>query len=264
MGIGRAIQLGYLTMEDLQRPAVQLLNKLDLNILTEGAEHVTLHEALHMSSGIRLDPEKAKKLRSQPALLKGQGQIQSYLEHSAPIPAAPRDYKYQAADPAIAMQVLEAVVPGGAKAFLRKELLAPLGFDNYHWQKDTSGFPKSAAGSSFRSRDMLKMGMLILQDGEWDGQQHLPVEFIRVATSPLKHAYGKAHYGYFWWTEDFDVAGKTYHCIEGRGAGGQFIFIFPDLELIVVATAHNQGMGKMLQELPHRLIPAFAPQSFQN
>ena len=45
--------------------------------------------------------------------------------------------------------------------------------------------------------------------------------------------------------------------IQGRGAGGQFIFVFRSLDLVVVTTAHNQGMGKMLKELPERMIPAF-------
>ena len=46
--------------------------------------------------------------------------------------------------------------------------------------------------------------------------------------------------------------------IQGRGAGGQFIFVFPSLDLVVAATAHNKGMGKMLKELPEILIPAFS------
>ncbi|MBT3540677.1 MAG: serine hydrolase, partial [Opitutae bacterium] len=48
-----------------------------------------------------------------------------------------------------------------------------------------------------------------------------------------------------------------YYVIQGRGAGGQFIFIFPSIELVVVGTAHNKGMGTMLKELPERLVPAF-------
>jgi CubicO group peptidase (beta-lactamase class C family) len=66
-----------------------------------------------------------------------------------------------------------------------------------------------------------------------------------------------SHYGYFWWGEDVEVGGKTYRCKQGRGAGGQFIFIFPELDLIAVATAHNQGMGNTLETLPQKLIPAF-------
>jgi hypothetical protein len=53
---------------------------------------ITLHQAMPMTSRIRLDREKVALLRQQPKRLKGQGQIQVYLEHSAPIPY--RGYKF--------------------------------------------------------------------------------------------------------------------------------------------------------------------------
>ena len=57
--------------------------------------------------------------------------------------------------------------------------------------------------------------------------------------------------------EDFEVGGKTYHSMQGRGAGGQFIFMFPELDLVVVVTSNNKGMGTLLRSLPKKLIPAF-------
>jgi hypothetical protein len=45
--------------------------------------------------------------------------------------------------------------------------------------------------------------------------------------------------------------------MEGRGAGGQFLFMFPDADLIVVITAHHKGMGTMLATVPNRLLLAF-------
>jgi len=44
---------------------------------------------------------------------------------------------------------------------------------------------------------------------------------------------------------------------QGRGAGGQFIFMFPELDLVAVVTSHNKGMGDTLKTLPQRIIPAF-------
>ena len=257
MAIGRAIQLGHLTMDDLNQPVISFLKHLNTTRLTKGADTITLHEVMHMTSGIRLDADKANFLRQQPGRLQGQRQIQAYLEHSTPISPAPREFKYQASDPSIAMQVLEAVVPGSAKDFIRNELWGRMGVSSYHWQDDISGLPKSAAGSSVRSRDMLKMGMLVMNNGKWQNQQLIPAKFVERATSPLRQTYGKSHYGYFWWGEDVEVGEKTYRCKQGRGAGGQFIFMFPELDLIAVATAHNQGMGNMLHTLPQKLIPAF-------
>ena len=101
---------------------------------------------------------------------------------------------------------------------------------------------------------MLKFGHLILNKGKWKGEQLIPVADIARATTPSQI---NERYGFFWWVEDFTVGGKTYHGIQGRGAGGQFIFMFPELDLIAVVTSHNKGMGDTLQTLPQRIIPAF-------
>jgi hypothetical protein len=53
------------------------------------------------------------------------------------------------------------------------------------------------------------------------------------------------------------VNGKNYDCISGRGAGGQFILMLPELELIIATTAHNKGMGKTLSNTQQHLLPAF-------
>ena len=257
LALGRAIELGLLKIEDLDKPAIGFLKELDTAKLAQGAEGITLAQAMTMGSGIRLSEEKTKELLKDPAQLKGQGEIQAYLQNSDPISPAPRAFKYQEADPAIAMQVLQAVAPGGAKEFLQNELLKPLGITNYQWETAVSGLPKSAAGSSILSRDMLKFGMLIMNKGKWQGQQLIPEAYIARATSPLVLSYGTSYYGFFWWVEDFKVGEKTYHCVEGRGAGGQFIFMFPELDLITVITSHDKGMGNMLQTLPQKIIPAF-------
>lgn len=254
LAIGRAIQMGLLRMEDLDKPAIGFLKELDTTKLVAGADTITLAQAMQMSSGIRLGDKKANELMKEPAKLKGQGEIQAYLQHSAPIPPMPREFKYQEPDTAIAMQVLNAVAPGGAEEFIKTELLGRMSITQYHWEPAISGLPKSAAGSSILSRDMLKFGQLILNKGKWKGEQLIPEAYLARATTPSQI---NERYGFFWWVEDFTVGGKTYHSFQGRGAGGQFIFMFPELDLIAVVTAHNKGMGEMLKTLPQRIIPAF-------
>jgi hypothetical protein len=45
---------------------------------------------------------------------------------------------------------------------------------------------------------------------------------------------------------------------QGRGAGGQFIIILPDIDVVAVITAHNKGMGGMLNQVCTALITAFS------
>ncbi len=256
--VGRAMQLGFLKMEDLDKPVVEFLKDLDRDKLASGADRITLNDAMTMRSGIRLADDKVKELLAKPGRLKGQGQIQAYLQHSAPIPDRPRPWKYQASDPSIAMQVLQAVIPGDAKTFIKEELLGRLGITTYAWQDDLSGLPKSAAGSSVRSRDMVKIGQMIQGGGKWGGEQLIPADFIARAVSPLAEARGGAYqYGFFFWVDTIEIDGKPYACKAGRGAGGQYLFMFPEQDLVAVITSHNKGMGRMLKEAPARLIRAF-------
>ncbi len=53
------------------------------------------------------------------------------------------------------------------------------------------------------------------------------------------------------------MAQRAYHSIQDRGAGGQFIFTFPELDLVAVIISHNKGIGDTLKTLPQRIIPAF-------
>ena len=258
MAIGRAIQLGHLKMSDLKKPVIDLIKGLDKSKLAQGAETITLEQAMNMMSGIRVDKNKARQLvQKQPNKLKGVGQIQTYLELTTPIPSMPRDFKYQSADTSITMQVLEDAVPGSAQDFIKAEVLGKLGIRNYGWQDDVSGLPKAAAGSSMRSRDMLKWGLLVMNDGKWKGEQLIPADYVKLATSPITKTYADNSYGFFWWSNPAKVGGKEYHMMTGRGAGGQFIMMIPELDLITVITAHTKGMGKMLKTAPAKIVPLF-------
>ncbi|PCI25806.1 serine hydrolase, partial [Candidatus Peregrinibacteria bacterium] len=88
------------------------------------------------------------ELRENPAQLKGQGEVQAYLEHSAPISAESQSFLYQGIDPTLVMHVLDAVVPGSAKDFIKKELLDKMGIATYGWRTGVSGLLKAASGSS--------------------------------------------------------------------------------------------------------------------
>ena len=131
----------------------------------------------------------------------------------------------------------------------------------YEWSNDISGLPKSAAGSSMCSRDMMKWGHLVLYKGRLNGKQIIPAEFIERATSPLCAPSDTNSYGFFFWQHDAMVDNTETRCITCRGAGGQFIFIFPRYDVVAVVTSHNKGMGPLLKTLPGRLLPYFTEDS---
>ncbi|HAF58455.1 MAG TPA: serine hydrolase [Opitutae bacterium] len=257
LALGRAIQLGYLKMEDLDKPVHQLIDGLKVEDFAKGSTTISLDDALKMCSGIRM-PKYRILNAAKNGSINGRAHAQALFSLSDPINSSSKEYKYQSADTILVMQVIESVVPGEAEKFIREELFGPMDIDFYNWEKGLSGLPRAAAGSSLRSRDMLKVGHLVLNDGEWMGEQLIPREYLERATSPLVDTRGNAKYGYFWWSENYEVDGKIYKSKQGRGAGGQFLIILPEIEVVAVLTAHNKGMGGILNQTCQALIKTFS------
>ena len=257
LAVGRSIQCGYLTINDLERPVYEFLKELDSSQFAKGAATITLADVMTMRSGIRIPQNVQRQIRSDTANVQGQQQVQMFFERTAPIGSAPREFKYQGIDPAITMQVLDAVVPGTAQTFLRKELLEKLNISEFQWPEDINGLPKSAAGSSMRSRDMMKWGLLVRQRGKFNGEQLIPADYIEQATSALCDPSDTNSYGFFFWQNVAEIGEMKIECVTCRGAGGQFIFFFPKADVIAVVTSHNKGMGPLLKTLPRRVLPSF-------
>ena len=266
LALGRAIQLGYLTMADLDKPLASFLKGLDSSKFVAGVEKITLHQAMTMRSGIRISIEDKEKFQKNPTQLKGQGEVQAYFEHSAPITLESQEFLYQN-DPMLVMQVIDSVVPGSAKDFIKKELLDKLGITNYGWRTDVSGLPRSGSGSNMTSRDMLKWGTLAMNKGKWNGEQLVPETFITKATSRIittgdDDVYGGGKnvsnqgYGYYWWSADLSHDNKSYFTQSAQGGGGQYIILIKELDLIVVFTDQDND-NTTLQKTAERIIPAF-------
>jgi CubicO group peptidase (beta-lactamase class C family) len=57
---------------------------------------------------------------------------------------------------------------------------------------------------------------------------------------PHIRAYGTAGYGYQWWIHRDRVSGQLVDWFAARGHGGQFIALFPSLDMVVVLTCGNE------------------------
>lgn len=261
MALGRAIQLGYLTMADLQKPLISFLKDLDTSKLAEGSEKITLHKALTMHGGLSIDRDKWQELKKNPAAIKGQLLVQALLEHSAPITSESQQYLYGNYNPILVMAVIDAVVPGSAENFLKKEILDKLGITNYTWKTHVSGIPEAGWGVNMTSRDMVKLGTVVLNKGKWQGEQLISANYLVKATSSLVKPTedwmpDNFRYGYFWYQTDITVGDKSYDATFAWGGGGQRIIVVAALDLIIVITGHERE-DKIFTQISERVIPAF-------
>lgn len=96
----------------------------------------------------------------------------------------------------------------------------------------------------FSTRDMARIGYLMLRDGNWNGDQVISTEWVRRITSPVspykevrgRHSVPRFSYGYMWWLFD-DAAPENTPAFHGgytaRGAMGQYITVLPELDMVV-------------------------------
>jgi CubicO group peptidase (beta-lactamase class C family) len=261
LAIGRAIQLGYLTMADLNKPVADFIKGIDLETLVDGAEKVTLHQAMTMRSGIRVSYENRKSIMDSSMNKQGVNTAQQFLQHSDAISSTSQTFKYQDADPRMTMQVLESVVPGSAKDFIKHEVLAKLGITDYSWKLDANGMPTPESGASLTSRDMLKLGTLVLNKGKWQGKQLISADYLSKATSGITKPSedwisDNFLYGYFWYETEIKINDKNYFAKFAWGAGEQYILTFEAIDLTIVFTAHA-GENNTMQLVTESILPAF-------
>ena len=268
LALGRAIQLGYLTMDDLDKPVLNFLKQVDRASLIDGADNITLRHALTMTTGVRIDEDGWKALEKDTTRVKGQGEIQAILEDSDPITKESQVFKY-GTGPQFVMQVIESVVPGTAKAFIDNELFGKLGITNYHWRTAPSGLPESGWKVSVTARDMLKLGLLVSDNGKWNGEQLISPAYLKQATKRQVFVgdddifgggdlISNQGYGFFWWGTDMTLDGRTHYAFSAQGGGGMYILLIPDFDLTIVVTAHERD--DITQQLvAKRILPLVKP-----
>jgi CubicO group peptidase (beta-lactamase class C family) len=259
--VGRAIQLGYLTMADLNKPLTSFLKGLDPAKFVDGVEKITLHQAMTMRSGLRFSEEQMKEFREDREQFSGIAQVQSFLELSKPITLKSQVFKYRGTDPIMVMQVIDAVVPGSAKDFIKNELFDKLEINNYKWRDDHSGLPIGDSGSNITSRDMLKLGSLLGNKGRWNGKQLISEVFLAKATSNITKAAADWHpdsfnYGYYFYQTNIEFSGKSYDTNIVWGGGGQHIVIVEELDLVITITGWDME-DTIFTQVAERVIPAF-------
>ena len=143
-------------------------------------------------------------------------------------------FAYNSASAHLLGVVLSAAV-GPLPAFANETLMTPLGITASGWEVLGPNEVNGGAGLTIRPLDMARLGQLFLQDG-WSGTRRvLPEGWVGQATTahyPWTSSAGptRASYGYLWWTDEENDAYMAW------GYGGQFIYVAPRRDLVVVTT----------------------------
>jgi CubicO group peptidase (beta-lactamase class C family) len=118
--------------------------------------------------------------------------------------------------------------------YARERLAQPLGIDVPAWPRDPQGVYFGGNEMRLTPHAMLRFGELYRNGGSLDGRQIVPESWVQASLTPRGSSRWTGDgYGYGWFIGE--VRGHPVYY--AWGYGGQFIFVFPGLELTVVTTS---------------------------
>lgn len=210
------------------------------DLVTPARKAITLEHLLTMSSGLQWHQEGGVLDDEHRLAWTG---LPCRFVLGRPVVAMPGSrFQYSSGSNTVLAEILTRAAGMSWKDFARKELFGPLGIIDWEWVADLRGRPMSYSGLRMRPRDMAKLGLLVVNHGQWQGRQLVPADWID-ASLRTREATGinGMGYGYQWWTGTVDWRGKTLPWGAAFGNGGQRIFVLPALDLSVVVTAGAYG-----------------------
>ena len=146
--------------------------------------------------------------------------------------------------------------------FAEKHLFSHLGITDLRWPANPQGITIGWADMRLKPRDMAKIGYMMLREGSWHGKQIVSRSWVNESTQKHIKA-GGYEYGYQWWRGKTIVNNRIIDAFWAWGHGGQFIFMLPALDCVVVLTAkHQENPGyseRAFNMLTGYIIPAVAP-----
>lgn len=259
MAVGLAISEGKLALDE---KLVDIFPEHCPENPSEYLKEITVEHLLTMSCGHSTDPtHKSWEVKDK-------SWIRFFMEH--PVTHKPGTlFCYNS----LGTYVLSAIVQKrtGEKVadYLYPRLFRPLGINNVSWLESHEGINTGGWGLFLKTEDLAKMGLMILQNGQFNGCQVVPAEWIESASSAqvpcvpagmnsddadklrkvAKTSDWLQGYGYQMWR-------CRYNAFRADGANGQYIIMIPDKNAVVVTTANIRDMQGEINLIWKYIYPA--------
>ena len=151
---------------------------------------------------------------------------------------------------------------------LEEDLANPLGFQDWDITKQRKGGNKKksihrAYHIYISTRDMARLGYLMLREGNWDGTQVISKSWHKdmitdwTPREKMNPKPGKVAYGYMWWLHKI-VRPEMTGAYSAMGAMGQRIIVIPELDMVIAhktdAVYGRKTPGSRINKLVDKII----------
>lgn len=224
-------------------------------------EGVTIRQVLQMSSGVcwnetYTDPHSDRRRMLEAQLSQRPGAL---LDCMATLPRAGPPgsvWNYSTGETQVAGAVLRAAVGQQLSDYLSDRIWARFGMeaDASWWLESPGGMEVAGSGLSARLRDFARFGLFMLGGGVAGGEQILPPDWTREASSNSIND-SVTPYGHMWWPMA-DSAGEVHQgAYLAIGIFGQYLYIHPARQVVI---AQWSAMPKPKGTMPIQPASFFA------
>ena len=246
--VGIAVDEGFI--ESVNQSIFEYLPEYQ-HLSTGGKEQITIEHLLTMTSGLEWTEWNApNSSRENPIVEIWFQEIEQdkhpftfILEGELKDEPGTR-FRYYGGNQHLLGGIIENATGMDLDEFSAKYLFGPLGTDSFDWwNRFESGVIDGGGGIKMTPRDMIKVGVTYLNDGVWNGQRIISEQWVEKSMTPFAGNTGinvpgsdkkNVGYGYTWWTKTFSDSGQEIDMFYASGWGGQQIFVFPELDAVVV------------------------------
>mgnify|MGYP000063287869 CR=1 FL=1 len=258
--MGIAIDKGFI--ENINDPISKYLKNLGpTKNLDLRKQEITIKHLLTMSTGLDCNDWDKKSKGQEDRIYKKRNWLRYFL--NLPMISKPGETSYYCTmGQVLATEIISQTSGMSIDKFAKKFVFTPLNITNVSWRHTSR---KKVISSSKRlymtSRDMAKIGQLILNKGIWNEQQIVSKKWVTESIKPVTKIAG-IPYGYLWWSIPFKLNDKIIISKTASGNGGQYIIIIPSLDIVGVFTggAYNSQEDKLPFSIMNDIfLPAFTP-----
>lgn len=266
--VGIAMDKGYI--DNLEQPILPYFDDITIENVDERKQAITLEDLLTMRSGFQWnefsespDSDLLQEMYSSPSWIKTT--LDTNMAYRPGIL-----FQYNTGSTMLLDRIIEKTTGLNSYKFAQEFLFEPLGIRQHFWSKESFyffGTTNTGGGLYLRPTDLAKIGQLVLNKGNWDGRQIISEEWIEEATTPqvasINLGITKAQYGYLWYVFPKGTLNDSYSVIGCMGAGGQYLFIIPEISIVTVITSNNFEYRLQGLEIAQKILNDYVIKSFE-
>jgi CubicO group peptidase (beta-lactamase class C family) len=145
-------------------------------------------------------------------------------------------------------QILQRAVREPVDQFVNRRLLDPLGIATREWPRSPTGEVMVGGGLRLRSRDLAKLGLLMLSNGRWGQHQIIPANWMAEMLTVRRNIDGDQRYGFLYWQREYRSPCGPRAGWYMSGNGGNVVVHFPSQALVAVVTRRHYNQRGMHEQ----------------